>query len=44
MFLKGNLFSNITDPNTVKCRYTFKNGTNGFRETLPKYMPAFYID
>lgn len=44
VFLKGNLFSNITDSNVVKCRFMLKNGTAGFRETLPKYMPAFYID
>ena len=44
VFLKGNLFSNITDPQTVKCKFTFKNGTDGFRDTIPKTMPAFYID
>jgi len=44
VFLKGNLFSNITDSNVVKCRFTLKNGTAGFRETMPKFMPAFYID
>ena len=42
--VKGNLFSNITDPGTVKCRFTFKNGTDGFRQTIPKTMAAFYID
>jgi len=42
--LKGNLFSNITSPETVKCKFTFKNGTAGFRETAPKTMAAFYID
>lgn len=44
ILVKGNLFSNITDPQSVKCRFTFKNGTAGFRATLPKTMPAFYID
>ena len=44
IMVKGNLFSNITDPGTVKCRFTFKNGTDGFRQTIPKTMPAFYID
>lgn len=44
IMVKGNLFSNITDPTKVKCRFTFKNGTDGFRQTLPKTMPAFYID
>ena len=44
IMLKGNLFSNITDPSTVKCRFTFKNGTDGFRATIPKTMPAFYMD
>lgn len=42
--LKGNLFSNITNPETVKCKFTFKNGTDGFRATQPKTMSAFYID
>ena len=42
--LKGNLFSNITSEDTVKCRFSRKNGTDGFRETAPKFMPAFYID
>ena len=44
IILKGNLFSNITSPETVKCRFTFKNGTDGFRATQTKTMPAFYID
>ena len=44
IMIKGDLFSNITDPSTVKCRYTLKNGTAGWRATLPKTMPAFYID
>lgn len=44
IMLKGNLFSNITSPETVKCKFTFKNGTAGFRETAPKMMAAFYID
>jgi len=44
MYLKGSMFSNITDPSSVKCKFSLKNGTNGFRTTLPKTMPAFYID
>lgn len=44
VMVKGNLFSNITDQGMVKCRFTFKNGTDGWRQTLPKSMPAFYID
>lgn len=44
LFLKGSQFSNITDPNSVKCRFTFKNGTTGYRATLPKFMPAVYIN
>lgn len=42
--VKGNLFSNITDPSMTKCRFTLKNGTDGMRPTLPKTMPAFYVD
>ena len=44
LYLKGSHFSNITDPNSVKCRFTLKNGTTGYRATLPKFMPAVYID
>ncbi len=42
--IKGNQFSNITDPSTVKCRFSLRNATNGMRPALPKTMPAFYID
>ena len=44
VYLKGGPFSNITDPDTVKCRFTLKNGTTGHRATLPKTMPAFPVD
>ena len=44
IMLKGNLFSNITEPGTVKCRFSLKTGIDGFRQTIPKTMPAFYID
>ena len=44
IFLHGARFSNITDPSLVKCRFSFKNGTDGWRETLNKTMPAQYVD
>ena len=44
IMLHGNRFSNITDPSIVKCRFSLKNGTDGWRETRNKTMPAFYMD
>lgn len=44
MQIKGNLFSNITDSQSMKCRFTLRNATHGMRAALPKTMPAFYID
>jgi len=38
--IKGTHFSNITEHGSVKCKFTFKNGTDGFRQTIPKIMPA----
>lgn len=42
--IKGTHFSNITEHGSVKCKFTFKNGTEGFRQTIPKIMPAQYVD
>ena len=44
IMLHGSRFSNITDPSIVKCRFSFKNGTDGWRQTANKTMPAFYMD
>ena len=44
VMLKGNLFAQISEPGMVKCKFTLKTGTDGFRPTIPKTMPAFYID
>jgi len=42
IMIKGNLFSNITDPETVKCRFTVTQDSK--KNNLPKYMPAIYMD
>ena len=39
LLITGTKFSNITDPDNVKCRYTLLNST---RRAQPKYMPAIY--
>ena len=44
IMLHGNLFANIQEPGTVKCKFSLKTGTDGFRTTIPKTMPAVYID
>ena len=41
IFIKANQFSNITDVENVKCRFTL---TGGDRVARPKYMPVTYID
>jgi hypothetical protein len=41
IFIQGQRFSNITDPEFVKCRFTLIGGA---RETAPKYIPAIYRD
>jgi IPT/TIG domain len=41
IFIQGQRFSNITDPEFVKCKFTLIG--NG-RETAPKFIPAIYRD
>ena len=38
IIITGKKFSNITDPEEVKCRFTSKNNRNAF----PIHIPAFY--
>lgn len=44
IMISGGTFSNITEFGNMKCRFSLKNGTNGWRPTVQKYTPAFYVD
>ena len=41
IFIQGKKFSNITDPEFVKCKFTLIGNA---REAVPKYIPAIYGD
>jgi len=42
LFLMGDHFSNITDPENVKCMFSLVNDANG--TSSPKYLPARYLN